>query len=40
MKLVHFGLLQALLESAQGKTHGKPFVVYPNSGEDWSRENG
>lgn len=32
--------IQSLLQSAQGLTNGKSFVVYPNSGEDWDRENG
>ena len=31
--------LKALLQSAQGLTD-KPFVVYPNSGEDWNRQSG
>lgn len=30
--------VEPLLQSAQGVSMGKPFVVYPNSGEDWSRE--
>lgn len=32
-------LLKPLLQSAQGLTD-KPFIVYPNSGEDWSNRDG
>ena len=30
---------QSLLQSARGVTE-KPFVVYPNSGEGWSKQDG
>ena len=33
-------IVEPLLRSAAGLSNGKPFVVYPNSGEVWSAEDG